>query len=183
MCESVDCLQAFLITAEANGEDRAAVVTSQLSAFSEPDAQVAGAERADSPRPRPAAVTGEVEVRAEPKQRPVQTTDAIVAASDTVRVSTSKLESLMLQAEEFISVKLATGQRSTALRNLNSRLDTWKREWYQARISGDRDKIEEFLDWNATFMEGLVADIRMLTRSADDESRTIARWSTSYWTA
>jgi len=26
----------------------------------------------------------------------------------------------MLQAEEFISVKLATGQRSTALRDLNS---------------------------------------------------------------
>ena len=98
-----------------------------------------------------------------------------MAATDTVRVSTSKLESLMLQAEEFISVKLATGQRSTdPPRHLSSRLDIWKREWYQARISGDRDKIEEFLDWNATFMEGLVADIRMLTRSADDESRTIA---------
>ena len=79
----------------------------------------------------------------------------------------------MLQAEEFISVKLATGQRSAALRDVSSRLEVWKREWYQARISGDQDKMEEFLEWNSAFMEGLAADIRMLAKSADDERRTI----------
>ena len=96
-----------------------------------------------------------------------------VAATDTVRVSTGKLESLMLQAEEFISIKLATAQRSSALRDINSRLDIWKREWYQARISGDHDKITEFLDWNSTFMEGLGADIRTLSKSTEEETRTV----------
>lgn len=106
-------------------------------------------------------------------KKPAQPTETPVVTSDTVRVSTSKLESLMLQAEEFISVKLATGQRSTALRDVSARLDEWKREWYQAHISGEQDKIEEFLEWNSAFMEGLAADIRMLAKSTDDERRNM----------
>ncbi len=109
----------------------------------------------------------------EPKQSAAAQAAPAGATTDTVRVATNKLESLMLQAEEFISVKLAANERSTALRGLSSQLEIWKREWYQARISGDQDKIEEFLDWNSTFVEGLSAGIRMLARSADDERRTI----------
>ncbi len=61
----------------------------------------------------------------------------------------------MLQAEEFIAVKLASAQRSTALSDVRSRLETWKRELYQARISGDPHKLQEFLEWNSTLVEGL----------------------------
>ena len=93
--------------------------------------------------------------------------------TDNVRVSTAKLEAIMLQAEELIAVKLASAQRSAALSDIRSRLETWKRELYQARVTGDPDKIQEFLEWNSTLVDGLVADIRMLSKSADDERRTI----------
>lgn len=119
------------------------------------------------PLPQPAA---------QPPVPPAQSApqlDIPVATTDTVRVSTSKLESLMLQAEEFISIKLSNAQRSTALRNVSSRLELWKREWYQARISSDREKIEEFLEWNSAFMDGLAADIRALSKTTEEEARTV----------
>jgi two-component system chemotaxis sensor kinase CheA len=119
--------------------------------------------------PRAAAASG----RTGAAQPTAQAAAQPIAATDAVRVSTAKLESLMLQAEEFISVKLAAHQRSTALRDLNARLELWKAEWYQARISGKQEKIEEFLEWNTTFMEGLAADIRLLTQSTEDERRSV----------
>jgi two-component system chemotaxis sensor kinase CheA len=125
------------------------------------------------PTEAPVAEFTATPVAEDPKPKVAQSAEKASAVIDTVRVSTDKLESLMLQAEEFISVKLATGQRSTALRSLSSQLELWKREWYQARISGDQDKIDEFLEWNSTFMEGMAASIRILAKSADDERRTI----------
>jgi len=135
------------------------------SAIPTPPAEAPIAAAAPAAAEAPAAKTTEA--------RPAPAGDMPLATTDTVRVSTAKLESLMLQAEEFISVKLASGQRSAALRGVSSRLDEWKRQWYQARISGDEEEMEEFLEWNSAFMEGLAADVRMLARSTDDERRTI----------
>jgi two-component system chemotaxis sensor kinase CheA len=125
------------------------------------------------PTAPPAAEPAVAAAAEEAKPKVAPPVERATPAVDTVRVSTDKLELLMLQAEEFISVKLATGERSTALRDLSAQLEVWKREWYQARISGDQDKVEEFLEWNSGFMEGLAASIRMLAKSADDERRTI----------
>ncbi|MBN1631049.1 MAG: response regulator [Thermoleophilia bacterium] len=130
-------------------------------------------ETAAPDSPAPSAPAPETPTSKEPEAKAAPAAETPIAATDTVRVSTSKLESLMLQAEEFISVKLATGQRSKALRDVSTRLDEWKREWYQARISGEEEKMEEFLEWNSAFMEGLAADIRMLAKSTDDERRTM----------
>jgi two-component system, chemotaxis family, sensor kinase CheA len=155
---------------------QAPAAKTSVAQTSAPEPLLAEAPLADPQAPQnpiaDAPVAGSRAPEAAPARASAAETQA--AATDTVRVSTSKLESLMLQAEEFISVKLATGQRSTALRDVSSRLDEWKREWYQARISGDEDKMEEFLEWNSAFMEGLAADIRMLAKSTDDERRTMA---------
>ncbi len=93
--------------------------------------------------------------------------------ADNVRVSTAKLESIMLQAEELIAIKLAAAQRSAALGDIRAHLEVWKRELYQARISGDPHKLQEFIEWNSTLVDGLVADVRMLSKSADDERRAV----------
>ncbi len=162
LSECVDCLHGCLLVSEEAEGERASLVITKLSALTDPEQQKASTmpAQAENPRPNPGGGGGSV-------------SEEMRAATDTVRVSTSKLESLMLQAEEFISLKMATGQRSTALRDVSSRLEIWKREWYQARISGDRDKLDEFLEWNSAFMEGLTADVRMLSKSADDERRAI----------
>ena len=190
--EFVDCLQASLLTNNGGSEQRAAALVEQLAGLDQtsrervPDEPIktmlpglSGGNgglkpsvREFDPPGRPEPVVTE-RVREQTQPASAMSTEVPAPTTDTVRVSTGKLESLMLQAEEFISVKLATSQRSTALRDINSRLDIWKREWYQARISGDHEKIEEFLEWNSAFMEGVVADIRTLSKNTEEETRTI----------
>ena len=51
------------------------------------------------------------------------------AVADTVRMSTAKLDTLLLQAEEMLSVKLTTAQRAADLRNLQAVFERWNKEW------------------------------------------------------
>jgi two-component system chemotaxis sensor kinase CheA len=87
--------------------------------------------------------------------------------AETVRVSTGKLNSILLQAEELLSAKLASGQRIAELEGLDSTLATWEKEWrkiypelqklrHSLEKKGDRSnndnsqlaRLIEFLDWN-----------------------------------
>jgi len=52
-----------------------------------------------------------------------------VAAMETVRVPVSRLESLMLQAEEMLSAKLAVGQLSIDLRRVGTNISFLRKEW------------------------------------------------------
>ena len=189
LSECVDCLQSCLLSPNLGIDQQAPELLHRLAGLVTPTSGETVEEAAEEEASMPASAEPAVQaplnaVAPEPKPQPgpkeaemraaTQPVETPLAATDTVRVSTGKLESLMLQAEEFISVKLAAGQRSAALRNVSAGLDEWKREWYQARISGDAEKMTEFLEWNSTFMEGLAADIRMLAKSTDDERRSIA---------
>ena len=51
---------------------------------------------------------------------------------ETVRISTAKLNSILVQAEEMLSAKLALGQRVAELRETSALLASWERE--QAKI-------------------------------------------------
>lgn len=55
------------------------------------------------------------------------TTDSL-ALPDTVRVSTAKLNLLLVQVEEMLSAKLALGQRGAELREATAFLGSWERE-------------------------------------------------------
>lgn len=63
----------------------------------------------------------------EPAER-TPAASAIPVTAETVRISTAKLDALLLQTEEMISVKLATGQRAAELRELKKSFDLWKKE-------------------------------------------------------
>jgi two-component system chemotaxis sensor kinase CheA len=74
---------------------------------------------------------------------------------NTVRVSTAKLDELLLLAEEMLSIKLATGQRTIELNELKNDFVRWKKEkakplkWGSAREKGpervDADAPDSFL--------------------------------------
>ncbi len=49
-------------------------------------------------------------------------------AVDTVRIASAKLDTLLLQAEEMIALKLATGQRAMEMRELKKGFDLWRKE-------------------------------------------------------
>lgn len=116
------------------------------------------------------------------------------ALSETVRISTAKLDSLLLQAEEMLSVKLAAGQRAADLRDIKVMLDQWEKEWskiYPAvRIirqlqekkakrseQGQNDlqvaKLLEFIDWNHTHVKLLESKVKTLVKSAEHDHRSL----------
>jgi two-component system, chemotaxis family, sensor kinase CheA len=52
-----------------------------------------------------------------------------VRSAETVRIATTKLDTLLLQAEELIGAKLAIGQRAVEVREIGAVLAAWKIEW------------------------------------------------------
>ncbi|MFH0785058.1 MAG: hybrid sensor histidine kinase/response regulator [Pseudomonadota bacterium] len=55
-------------------------------------------------------------------------TTPVPVATDTVRITTEKLDTLLLQAEEMIAVKLAAGQRAAEMRELKKVFKLWRKE-------------------------------------------------------
>jgi two-component system, chemotaxis family, sensor kinase CheA len=66
------------------------------------------------------------------------------ALAETVRISTAKLDTLLLQTEEMLAVKLTVGQRAAELREGAAMLDAWKKEWARVlpEVRGARQAME-----------------------------------------
>lgn len=60
-----------------------------------------------------------------PKPQPVSDRSSL---SETIRISTAKLDSLLFQAEEMLSVKLSAAQFVTALKDVKASISQWKKE-------------------------------------------------------
>lgn len=115
------------------------------------------------------------------------------AFSDTVRISTAKLDSLLLQVEELVLAKLASGERVAELRALEAMLATWDKEWVKVRAAirslpqlyspsvgggqgaaadGRLMKFLEFAEWNKTLIESLKSKVVTATRAAERDYYT-----------
>jgi two-component system chemotaxis sensor kinase CheA len=125
--------------------------------------------------------------QAQPFMPPVEETPA-----ETVRIATAKLDAVLLQAEELLSVKLATGQHADELKEINAALNRWKREWSKVQPdvraiarslerNGQEDgtpngqfiKITEFLDWNLDAFTKIDNHLTALKRSAEQDRRAL----------
>jgi two-component system chemotaxis sensor kinase CheA len=111
----------------------------------------------------------------------------------TVRISTAKLDAVLLQAEQLISTKLTSGQRVLDLRQASSTIGSWRKGWAKVypEVRKIRQHIEEkdkrysqspsnlhmrklleFLDWNHTFIESLEDRLATLGKSAEQDHRS-----------
>jgi len=112
--------------------------------------------------------------------------------ADTVRVSTTKLDAVLRQAEELLSAKLAATQHATKLRQLQAHPAEWKRKWAKLRpdvrpIRQSREserngglptssqvlRVLEFLEWSRDFVELLERELVDLTKTADHDRRLV----------
>lgn len=105
---------------------------------------------------------------------------------DTVRVTTAKLDAVLRQAEELLSVKLASALQARRLRRCHAQLADWKKKWAKLRpelrrirrhsdgaeVSSGWVQAEEFLQWNQVFVESLEVELADLAKSADHEQRS-----------
>ena len=139
----------------------------------------------------------------EPEEKPpevnVAPADDIVARdmADTVRVATSRLDAVLLQSEELLSVKLASAQYAVKLRQLQLQSSEWKKRWAKLRadvrllrhsLEGKKNgngngngglagnpqltRVADFLDWNQGFMESMETELIGLGATAEHDQRS-----------
>ena len=115
--------------------------------------------------------------------------------SETIRIRTSKLDSLLYQVEEMVAIKMAANQRASDLRNLKSSLDLQKKQWLkiypEVRILKNlvetleaRDawgtsrsyllKMIDFLEANEDTIKGLESKLKTINSMAENDSRQAA---------
>ncbi len=130
--------------------------------------------------------------------RDAQTSESKRLSSSTVRIPAERLDSLLLQAEEILSAKLAAKQRASDLIETAAKLDTWNKEWAKIQsaarkadqISDKNNGVRErrrngwgttvarlldFLEWNRTYINSFKDDIDALAQSADTDARLLDR--------
>ena len=116
--------------------------------------------------------------------------------TETVRVATAKLSSVLLQSEEMLSARLAAGQRVLDMRAATGEFGVWKKEWsrilpfvrelrplakstpgderFAARADRQAlEKILEFVDWNSSFVRNLEEKFTIETTSAERDARML----------
>ena len=143
--------------------------------------EIAGQESVIRAQAQPAPDTRPPTPDTETSPRDIEIPSPTVA--ETVRVSTAKLNPILLQAEELLSAKLASGQRIAELEELDSTLATWEKEWrriypelqklrHSLEKKGDRSnngssqlaRLIEFLDWNQAQVKQLENKLAAATR-------------------
>ncbi|MFA5065171.1 MAG: hybrid sensor histidine kinase/response regulator [Dehalococcoidia bacterium] len=121
---------------------------------------------------------------------------APAAAMETIRVSIAKLTPLLLQAEELVSTKLAANQRAVDIREVNSSLAEWSKQWarvypevrkhrhlIERKEQPDGDKkaaqrsarVLEFLDWNAAYIQALERKLQELAKYIELDQYSLDR--------
>ena len=97
----------------------------------------------------------------------------VPVTSESIRVSTSKLDTLLLQAEEMIAVKLATGERAIELRDLKKAFDVWKKETQrQGAIVISRSHHESNTLLSDPFISSFETKVTAMARAAEYDHRT-----------
>ncbi|MBI4165219.1 MAG: hybrid sensor histidine kinase/response regulator [Acidobacteria bacterium] len=132
--------------------------------------------------------------------RPVQ--EPRGAPEDTVRISTAKVNALLLQAEELLSARLAATQRAKELREVAQSLTAWEKQrskqqpqvsavqkWLDGmakrdgtdaglqdgqRLSAVLGGLLRFFEWNDGAIKSLQGRLSALARSAEHDQRTLA---------
>ena len=113
---------------------------------------------------------------------------------ETVRVSTSKLDAVLRQAEEMLAVKQASVQHATRLRQIVQAPSEWRKRW--ARLRPDVRRIErslegkengegrvaddpelarmvEFFEWSRDFVESLESELTDLSQATIRDQRAV----------
>lgn len=120
----------------------------------------------------------------------------IFSPEDTVRISVTKLDSRLVDAEEMLTVKLIAGQRVQELRELTHRFEAWQSEWTTVepevralrqqmdlptpsragnQPDGGLDRLLEFLDWNQLQLKSIEDKVAGLTRAAEQDRHAVGK--------
>lgn len=141
-----------------------------------------------SPAPQPKT--------SKPTRRPISATQEKLSLSETVRISTARLDSILLQAEEMLAVKLSVEQHAADLREVLALFDSYKQEWdkvspevrtvrkvlsqegeagsnKQTHIRAQFSSLIDFLEQNSTYITLLEDKLKGVTTSVGLSRRSV----------
>ena len=101
--------------------------------------------------------------------------DSGPASTETVRIRISKLDQLLLQAEELIQSKIAVDQRINELRELCIELNEWKTEiqkWKSRRTIATISNWNEWFDTSEMHLNKTVGKMTEITRSMERDQHS-----------
>jgi two-component system, chemotaxis family, sensor kinase CheA len=108
-------------------------------------------------------------------------------SAETIRVSTGKLDRLLLDAEEMLMAKQSIVQRAGDLQQIEGRFEQWTKRWRElqaqiqrsqssgAMVSSPDSGASEFLDWNFAFIKSLEEKLRSLCKLAAQDQHNIGK--------
>ncbi len=112
--------------------------------------------------------------------------------SDTIRISTSRLDALLYQVEEMVSIKIAASERLAELRGLAGLLEAWEKTWKRVRadlrrfqevsqqakipekgLESETLRLLDYLVKHETLLKDALVKTNRLSKNAENESRAI----------
>ncbi len=159
--------------------------TSTPSQAASPTARIAEPPLIRPSEPPPAAPPALAPVSS--TEPPAASTSAApLALAETVRISTAKLDQLLLEAEEMLVVKQSAAQRAADLQHLEQSLSEWSLRWdrlqpqlraWRSQDPQDRAhiSISEFLEWNAGYLRALEQRLRSMSKTAAQDRHDVSR--------
>lgn len=94
-------------------------------------------------------------------------------ATETVRISTAKLTSLLLEAEEMLSSKMTAGHLTANLKELIVTIQQMKKDWEGTVPAGDN--LQDLFDMTQTRIKLIESQVAALTKSSMKFSRSLDR--------
>ena len=122
---------------------------------------------------RPTAAPPRRAAAAPTAAQPSQEPERLVIA-ETVRVPMAKLDTLLRQAEEMVTLKLAAAEHAAELRDLAAALDSWRKEWAKIRATPSEGDVREFFDQHDSHVRALQKRVAAFTNATEHGQRLIA---------
>jgi two-component system chemotaxis sensor kinase CheA len=99
-------------------------------------------------------------------------------SASSVRISMERLDSLLLQAEEMVAIKMTTGQRTAELREIDRGFREWKKEaikWKAKESVTNVPRWKELQERDEAQLDALENQVAVVTRALEQDQRAIKR--------
>lgn len=166
--------------AECAPEDRESdrELIRQLGQASAGPAPVAPAEPAPAVSPLPGSAAPATFPPAQEPAAPRPPADTQPLPAGTVRIPVARLDSLLMQAEEMVSVKAAAGERLVDLQEISRALASWKAEstqWKERLFEAGTPQANEWQAWNEAHSNALESRVAAVAQALDRDQRATRR--------
>lgn len=190
-----DTLTALIFSPQddtpANRQDQVFEVTDLLAQIEA--GQAKKVQDANPPSEETVQVEPKVEVSESPISKP--SVDNQYASSDTVRISTEKLDKILLQVEEMLALKFTARQRAEDIQAAGHDLESWKPAWTKVSPvlskvgrelerngksgplvcdAGALAKLTDFLHWTNDYITSIDYTLNELGKSTESDAYTLA---------